>query len=130
MVEDVAIVLGDALSKALGHRRGIRRFGSSQIPMDDALVSVAVDLGGRSFSRVELDLNSDRIEGLGMEMIPHFFSSLTGRAGMTLHIYLIAGVDPHHSVEAAFKAFARAARAAWARDMDDSALIPSTKGIL
>lgn len=126
VVEDTAIVIGEALAAALGDRAGIERYGCSTIPMDDALVRVAVDLGGRSYARSELPLNVESIEGLACAMVPHFFSSLAANARLTVHLDRLAGSDPHHCVEAAFKAFARASTAAWAQTR---AGIISTKGV-
>jgi imidazoleglycerol phosphate dehydratase HisB len=129
LIEDIALVLGEALAAALGERRGITRYGWALIPMDDALACAAVDFGGRPFARVRLDVVAQRVEGLEVEMIPHFFSSLARKAGVTLHLDLLAGSDPHHAVEACFKAFARASASAWDQACD-AAPIPSTKGVL
>lgn len=127
LVEDVAIVIGDAVAGALGDRSGIERYGCTIIPMDDALVRVAVDLGGRAHARVELPLGVEQIEGLAAAMIPHFFSSLASNARITLHMDLLVGADPHHSIEAAFKALARACATAWSQTRSG---IASTKGVL
>jgi imidazoleglycerol phosphate dehydratase HisB len=130
LIEDVALALGEALAAALSERRGIARYGCALIPMDDALVRAAVDFGGRPFARVGLDLAARRVEGLEVAMIPHFFSSLAWKAGITLHLDLLVGSDPHHAIEACFKAFARASTAAWSQTASDAAALPSTKGIL
>jgi imidazoleglycerol phosphate dehydratase HisB len=129
LVEDVAIVLGQALAQALGERTCVSRYGDALVAMDDALVRCALDIGGRSYARTVLNLRRERIEDLASDMIPHFFGSLAANAGFTLHLDAIAGDDDHHIAEAAFKAFARASRAAWSRA---SGLLPvlSTKGIL
>jgi len=127
LVEDVAIVMGDALATALGDRAGTERYGCATIPMDDALVRAAVDLGGRTYARTDLRVNVEHVEGLATAMIPHFFSSLAANARMTLHVDLLAGTDPHHCIEAAFKAFARACATASAQTR---AGILSTKGVL
>jgi len=129
LVEDVAIVLGRTLSQALGDRAGIARYGDALIPMDDALVRCVLDFGGRAYARIALSLQRERIEDLATDLIPHFFSSLAANAGLTLHLDALAGQDDHHVAEAAFKAAARAARAAWART-GDALRVPSTKGIL
>ncbi len=130
VIEDVALVLGDALSRALGERRGIARYGWCLLPMDDALARVAVDLGGRPYSRTELGVSAPYVEELEVAMIPHFFSSISWRAGMTVHVDLLAGSDPHHKIEACFKGFGRACAAAWAPVAAQSATIPSTKGVI
>ncbi|MDE2480740.1 MAG: imidazoleglycerol-phosphate dehydratase [bacterium] len=127
LVEDTAIALGQALDAALGERRGIVRYGERTIPMDDALVRAVVDLGGRAWSRTALDLRCERIEDLESVFVPHFFASLAQHARMTLHIDRFAGDDPHHVVEAAFKALARACALAWALDPNADP-IASTKG--
>jgi len=108
LVEDVAIVLGGALADALGDRAGIGRYGCAFVPMDDALVRAAVDLGGRAYVRTDVPLGVEQIEGLATALIPHFFSSFGNNARMTVHVDMLAGTDPHHCVEAAFKALARA----------------------
>jgi imidazoleglycerol-phosphate dehydratase len=128
VIEDTAIALGRAFAEALGDRSGIERYGSALLPMDDALVQVAVDLGGRFFARLNLPLRVERIEGMETAMVAHFFRSFAVNAAVTLHLDLLAGEDPHHSVEAAFKAFARALAIACRRL--DSARVLSTKGSL
>lgn len=127
LVEDVAILLGDALGSALGDRNGIERYGCAVIPMDDALARVAVDLGGRAYARTNLSLGVQQVEGLATALISHFFASLANNARIGLHADLLAGTDPHHCVEAAFKALARACATAWAQTRTG---IPSTKGAL
>jgi imidazoleglycerol phosphate dehydratase HisB len=129
LVEDVAIVLGRALSGALRERHGIERYASETLPMDDALVRCAIDLGGRSFARIDLGLECESVEDLASELIPHFFTSLASNAFITLHLERLAGNDTHHIAEAAFKAFARSCRAAWATS-DTAQIVPSTKGVL
>jgi imidazoleglycerol-phosphate dehydratase len=97
--------------------------------MDDALVRVALDLGGRSYARINLaPVDGDNVEGLEVALVRHFFSSLTGPARICAHVDLLAGGDAHHCVEAAFKAFGRACRTAWA--VERSGTVPSTKGVL
>ena len=113
LVEDVAIALGESLRGALAEQRGIERFGAALLPMDDALVRVAVDLGGRGYARVDLGLTCDRIEDLTAEMVPHFFSSFAAHARIALHVDRVAGTNAHHCVEAAFKALARACADGW-----------------
>lgn len=130
LIEDVAIVLGRAIDSALAERRGIVRYGSATIPMDDALVRAAVDLGGRAFARIDVRLAQPRVEGLDVVMIPHFFTSLASSARLTLHVDLLAGNDPHHCIEACFKAVARAFSRAWCLEASPDGAVPSTKGIL
>jgi imidazoleglycerol-phosphate dehydratase len=113
LVEDVAIALGESLRGALADGRGIERFGAALLPMDDALVRVAVDLGGRGYARVDLGLTCERIEDLTVEMVPHFFASFAVHAGIALHVDRLAGTNAHHCVEAAFKALARACGDGW-----------------
>jgi imidazoleglycerol-phosphate dehydratase len=128
-VEDVAIVLGQALDAALGDRAGIARFGDARAPLDEALAHATVDLGGRGVGAIELPFASDRIGVLPGSLVPHFFDTLarTGRLG--IHISA-AGADDHHMLEASFKALARALRAAVAVDPGRAGEIPSTKGSL
>ncbi len=128
LVEDTAIALGQALDAALGERTGIVRYGEASIPMDDALVRAVVDLGGRAWSRTALDLTHERIEDLESVFVPHVFASFAQHARLTLHVDRLAGDDPHHVVEGAFKAAARACARAWAIDPSASTSIASTKG--
>jgi imidazoleglycerol-phosphate dehydratase len=132
-VEDVAIVLGQALREALGDKVGLRRFGAASVPMDEALVHAVVDVSGRPYC-----VHSGEPEALAGFVVGahyptvlnrHVFESLTLHAGLTLHVRVLAGRDPHHVTEAQFKAVARALRAAVAPD-DRIAGIPSTKGTL
>ncbi len=104
IVEDTGIALGEALSKALGDRAGIKRYGYALIPMDDALVAVAVDLVRRAYSRISLGLESTRIEDIDGRNIEHFLRSLSSSGVFTLHALKIYGEDPHHIAEACFKA--------------------------
>lgn len=127
-IEDVAIVLGRAISGALGERRGIARFAAVTLPMDDALVRVALDLGGRPYARANLDPGAAAVEGLELVLVRHFFTSLAAEARVCLHVDLLEGTDPHHCVEAAFKALGRACRDAWRIETPD--LVASTKGVL
>jgi imidazoleglycerol-phosphate dehydratase len=129
IVEDVALVAGQALSQALGPRLGIARFGEATIPMDDALARAVLDLGGRPYARTQLRTQAECVERLDVILIPHFFRSLATTAGLTVHIDVLTGSDPHHCIEAAFKAFAYACRSAWAITSSTQA-IPSTKGVL
>lgn len=125
-VEDTALVLGSALAEALGDRSGIVRFGDATVPMDEAVATAVVDVGGRPYAVIDLELQADRIGQLGTQMIPHALEALARTAGFTLHISA-TGRNDHHVAEAAFKAFARALRAAVAVDPRRQG-IASTKG--
>lgn len=124
-VEDCALVLGDALNRALGERRGIGRFGFS-LPMDDASASALIDLGGRPYFLFDGQLPRAEIGGISTEMLPHFFRSLAETLRMNLHLS-VTGDNTHHMIEACFKTTARALRQAFAKDGNT---IPSTKGSL
>lgn len=130
LVEDVALALGSALASALDDRRGIMRYASATVAMDDALARAAVDLGGRPYARADIVVAAERVEGLDTILIPHFFRSLATTGGITLHVDVLAGIDPHHCIEASFKAFALACASAWHVADDRVAQIPSTKGVL
>ena len=128
-VEDVSIALGQALHQALGDKAGITRFGDALVPLDETLVQVAVDLSGRPYCVHE---EPDLVELIGSydtTLTRHFFESLASAAGICVHVTVLAGRNPHHIVEAQFKAFARALRAAAAPDPRPAG-IPSTKGVL
>ncbi len=103
MVEDVAIVLGDSIAEILGDRKGIRRFSSVILPMDETLVLVSLDISGRGASYVRLKLRRDSVGGLSMENVPHFLDTLSKHAGFTLHVEQMRGKNSHHIVEAVFK---------------------------
>jgi len=126
--EDCALALGAALDEALNERRGIARFGSAHAPMDEALARAVVDLSGRPFAHVALNLCRDRLGELACENVAHVVHSLSLSARMTVHVDVLRGDNDHHQSEAAFKALALALRAAVARDGSD--VIPSTKGVL
>lgn len=127
-VEDVGLALGQALKEALGDKRGIRRYGSFLLPMDEALAMVALDLSGRPYLAHDLRLSGVRIGAFEGELASHFFRSLAMQSGTTLHISVLAGSDAHHIVEAVFKGVARALRQACERGADRD--VPSTKGML
>ena len=129
-VEDVAIALGEALREALGEKRGIARYGSELLPMDEALVLCALDLSGRSCLRYTARIPSQKIGSFDTELVREFFTALTRTAGITLHIRQLDGENSHHIVEAMFKSFARALRQAAAVDPAAADEIPSTKGVL
>jgi imidazoleglycerol phosphate dehydratase HisB len=125
--EDCALVLGTALDRILAEREGIARFGWAYAPLDEALARCAIDLSGRPFSTIDLDLKRDAIGGLSCENVSHFLSSLAVTARCCLHVDVLRGENDHHRAEAAFKALALALRAAVSRDGDG---VPSTKGVL
>jgi imidazoleglycerol-phosphate dehydratase len=129
-VEDVALMLGAALKEALGEKRGVHRYGSVVLPMDEALVMAALDLSGSPFYADDLHLSGVRLGAFDGELASHFFQSLAMQAGLTLHVRLLAGSNAHHIVEAVFKAVARALAQACARDGDTAGEVPSTKGSL
>ncbi len=129
-VEDCGIAIGQALSEALGDKRGIRRYGSCLLPMDETLVRCALDLSGRPFLVWNLDLPSGQIGTFDTELVREFFQALATHGGITLHIDLLHGFNSHHIAEAAFKAVARALREAVEPDPRKGDDIPSTKGML
>jgi imidazoleglycerol-phosphate dehydratase len=130
-VEDVAIALGECLREALGDKAGIRRFGSVSLPLDEALVDVALDLSGRPFLVYDVDPGTDAIgtPPFDPHMAEHFWQSFATAAAMTLHVRLISGRNPHHIVEASFKGVARALRDAVRIEVVGGD-VPSTKGRL
>ena len=129
-VEDTGIVLGQALDRALGDRRGIRRYGFAVVPMDEALATCAIDISGRPYCAVTgLELPPGDIAGFEHEAAEEFFRAVASAARLTLHVELQAGTNAHHMIEACFKAFARALRVAVAIDPDEGD-VPSTKGTL
>ena len=129
-VEDVGIALGQAFSEALGEKRGINRYGTQILPMDESLVLCAVDLSGRSYLGYELPIPSQKIGSFDSELVEEFWLGFVRNAQATLHIRLLTGSNSHHIVEGAFKAAGRALRAAVAIDSAFSDEIPSTKGVL
>ncbi len=127
-VEDVGLALGDALKEALGDKAGINRYGSVTVPMEESLVQVALDLSGRPFLSHDVPVPVARVGEYDPALTNEFLRALTNRAGITLHVKLLDGSDPHHIVEAEFKALARALGQACALSGRDGA--PSTKGVL
>jgi len=130
-VEDVALALGECLRDALGDKAGIRRFGSVSLPLDEALVDVALDLSGRPFLVYEVDPGTDAIgtPPFDPHMAEHFWQSFATAAALTLHVRLVSGRNPHHIIEASFKGVARALRDAVRVEVSGGA-VPSTKGTL
>ena len=129
-VEDVGIALGQALTKAVGDKRGIRRYGSCLLPMDDALVRAALDLSGRPFLVWDVSMPTPKIGRFDTELVREFFQALSTHAGLTLHVDALHGINSHHIAEAAFKSVARALRDALELDPRRSDAVPSTKGTL
>jgi len=129
-VEDVGIVLGEAISEALGDRAGISRMADATVPMDEALAQVAVDLSGRGHSSFEGEFANAEIGDLETQLIPHFIDSLARHAGANIHVRILAGQNDHHKCEAAFKALARALDVATAIDERRGGQVPSTKGTI
>ncbi|MGB0797867.1 MAG: imidazoleglycerol-phosphate dehydratase HisB [Planktomarina sp.] len=129
-VEDVGIAIGQAMTQAMGDKRGIRRYGDCHLAMDDALVRCALDLSGRPFLVWNVDLPTQKIGNFDTELVREFFQALSTHAGITLHVDMLHGVNSHHIAEAAFKSVARALRDALENDPRKADAIPSTKGIL
>ena len=129
-VEDTGIALGQALTRALGDKRGIRRYGACLLPMDDALVRSALDLSGRPYLVWHLDMPTPKIGSFDTELVREFFQALSTHGGITLHVDQLHGLNSHHIAEAAFKAVARALRDAVETDPRKSDAVPSTKGAL
>ena len=128
-IEDTAIVLGRAIDKALGERRGVVRMASALVPLDEALAQVALDLSGRGYAVVDMGMSNNAGE-FPSDMARHFFEALAIEGRFNLHIRLLSGLNEHHVIEAAFKGFARSLRAAAAIDERAKDAIPSTKGKL
>ncbi len=129
-VEDVGLVLGESVSKALGDRKGIHRAGSFVMPMDETLAVVAIDLGGRPHAVVDLKLRVRLVGDLQSELVHDFFQGFAIGARANVHAKVLYGRSSHHHVEAVFKAFARALRVACAKDARMARMLPSTKGLL
>ncbi len=127
-VEDIGICLGQAFQATLGDKRGIARYGSFLLPMDEALILTAVDISGRSCLCYGLDIPTEKIGSFDTELVEEFFLGFTRNCPMSLHIRQLAGTNSHHIVEGTFKSFARAMKAAVSLDGTDA--IPSTKGVL
>ena len=129
-VEDVGITLGQALTQALGDKRGIRRYGACLLPMDDALVRTALDLSARPFLIWNVAMPTPAIKSFDTELVREFFQALSTHGGITLHIDMLHGLNSHHIAEATFKSVARALREAVEIDPRKSGEVPSTKGAL
>ncbi len=128
--EDVGIVLGQAIHKALGEKRGITRFGHAVVPMDEALVETAIDISGRAHTAWSVDFNRPKVGEMDTELFEEFFRALAANALITLHVRQLAGTNAHHVAEACFKSAARALRQATTLDPRLGTAVPSTKGSL
>ncbi|HWW65582.1 MAG TPA: imidazoleglycerol-phosphate dehydratase HisB [Sphingomonadaceae bacterium] len=128
--EDCGIAIGEAFARALGDRKGITRFGHAYAPMDETLTRVAIDISGRPFLVWKLDFTQAKLGELDTEMFEHWFHAFAGSAGITLHVENFYGRNNHHRIESAFKALARALRAAIEIDPRKADSVPSTKGTL
>ena len=129
-VEDVGITFGQALARAVGDKRGIRRYGHAYVPLDEALSRVVVDFSGRPGLHMDVRFTAGMIGQFDTQLVYEFFQGLVNHAGVTLHIDNLKGVNAHHQCETIFKAFARALRAALERDPRLGDAVPSTKGSL
>ena len=129
-VEDIGICLGQALAKAIGDARGITRYGSMILPMDEALILCAVDISGRDFLSYRLTIPTEKVGSFDTELVEEFFLALTRHAGICLHFQQMEGKNSHHIIEGAFKAFAHAMHDAVKIDPEKAGKIPSTKGML
>lgn len=129
-VEDIGICLGDAFKTALGDMRGITRYGSMILPMDEALIMTAVDISGRGMLRYSLEIPRAKVGEFDTELVEEFLLAFTRRADITLHVKQLDGVNSHHIIEGAFKSLARSLKAAVAINAADADRIPSTKGVL
>ena len=129
-VEDVGITLGQAFARAVGDKKGLRRYGHAYVPLDEALSRVVVDFSGRPGLHMDVKFTAASIGQLDTQLVFEFFQGFVNHAGVTLHIDNLKGFNAHHQCESIFKAFARALRAALERDARMAGVIPSTKGAL
>ena len=129
-VEDIGIALGQAFSMALGDKKGITRYGSMLLPMDESLILSAVDLSGRGLLVYELQIPTEKVGTFDTELTEEFFRALAHNGGMTLHLKQISGKNSHHIIEGAFKSVARSLKSAVAIDPAMENEVPSTKGVL
>jgi imidazoleglycerol-phosphate dehydratase len=130
VIEDTAMTLGKAFSQALGERQGINRMAHSFVPMDDALAMVALDVGGRGYSVVEIPFNHSNISDMPSDLIRHFIITFASEAKINIHAKVLHGVNDHHKAEATFKALARALDQATRIDSRISDILPSTKKVI
>lgn len=130
VIEDVALTLGEAFKDALADKKGVTRYGSFILPMDEALSLAVVDLSGRAFSRTDVQIKDEKTSDFETVLLPHFFNSFAQASLSTIHIKMLDGTDTHHIIEAVFKSFARALKIACSIDKKNKDTVPSTKGIL
>lgn len=130
IVEDVAIVLGSALRESLGDKKGIKRYCDCILPMDEALVLCAIDVSGRAYCKLDVQIKEERTSDFETVLLEHFFTTLANNASLTLHIKMLDGKDPHHIIECTFKSFAHALQGACEVNKKRANKIPSTKGVL
>ena len=130
VIEDVGIALGSAFLEAIEDKKGIKRYASIVLPMDEALVLCAVDVSGRAFAKTAFDIKDEKTSDFETILLPHFYHSFAQNAVITLHIKQLDGLDTHHIIECSFKAFARALRASLETDDEKKDEVPSTKGLL
>lgn len=128
--EDLGIALGITFNDALGERRGIKRYGSAIIPMDEALIMTAVDISGRGYLGYDLDIPTEKVGTFDTELVKEFLLGFVRNAAMTIHVKELAGENSHHIIEGAFKSIARSLKEAVSPDPDHIDEIPSTKGVL
>lgn len=128
--EDIGIALGSAFAEALGDKRGINRYGSMLLPMDEALVMTALDISGRAHLSFDVTMPSSKVGDFDTELVEEFLAAFVREAGITLHVRMLAGKNTHHIIEAVYKSIARALRGAVAIDPDAADLIPSSKGVI
>ena len=128
--EDIAIVLGQAFNEALKDKKGITRYASTILPMDEALILTAVDISGRSFLVKELDIKANKVGDFDTELVEEFLIAFASNAKLTLHVRQLAGSNAHHIIEGCFKSLARTLKAAVAIDASLNGEVPSTKGVL
>ena len=129
-VEDIGIVLGEAFVKALGDKRGIKRYGDTVLPMDEALILSAVDFSGRGYLGYALDIPTEKVGDFDTELVKEFFLAFVRESDITVHIRQLDGENSHHIIEGTFKSFARSLRQAVATDEKFKDEIPSTKGVI
>ncbi len=130
LIEDIGIALGQALFEALGDKRGIFRYADILLPMDEALILAAVDISGRAYLALDIEIPTEKVGDFDTQLIEEFLRAFTVNAGITLHIRQLAGTNTHHIIEATFKALARVLKAAVAIDARNIDSIPSSKGTL
>jgi len=130
ILEDTALVLGEAFRKALGDKAGINRYGWAVIPMDEALTLCSLDFSGRPYCVYEAEIADEQVRDLETVLVKHFFTSFSVAGAATVHVKLFHGEDTHHIIESMFKSFAKALRIACSIDKDHPQTIPSTKGVI